>query len=574
MAVIYLALVLFAGILGTAVAMYALLHRDTPGAGPLALLLLAAAMWSFTEGLSLAADGRTTTAFWAKLRLSISTILPLAWLLLTIEYTGRDRHLTSGHLLGLLVEPVAFLALVWTNATHELVWLSTEFVVVGSETGIDPTRGLAFWAHVSYSYLLITAGAFLLVRLSLRTDQLFRAQSTALLAAITIPLAANAAFLFEFVPAGIDPTGVAFVATGAIVTGAILRRQLLDVTAGTREYGRDEILAELEDLVFIVDEADVVVDCNRATVETLETTAEDVIGQELDAVAPSLAATLPDDDQECHRVMALELDGSVRKFDVRQSLVERPFGEGATRILSLRDVTERTRREQQLDVLNRLLRHNLRNEMNVVRGHAELLGETVDDPDADRHLDRIFETVDTVTERSDKVGTLTRAFDSAETQSVDLELTLRDAIETVQAEHPAASIQFDLADARGLRIESGASIGLAFEELLTNAIEHNDDDPTVWVTVEVDVSDAGVTVRISDDGPGIGDQERTVIEEGRETPLEHSSGIGLWLVAWIVRTVGGTINFQTDGDGTTVLVHLPIVEATAENDEKASSSSR
>ncbi|CCQ32472.1 two-component system OmpR family sensor histidine kinase TctE protein [Halorhabdus tiamatea SARL4B] len=566
MAATYLGLVLFAGILGTAVAMYALLHRDTPGSGPLALLLLAAAMWSFTEGLTLAADGRTTTAFWAKLRLSISTIVPLAWLLLTVEYTGRDRHLTSGHLLGLLVEPIAFITLVWTNATHGLVWESTALVFVGGESGVVATRGLAFWAHVSYSYLLVALGAFLLVRLSLRTDRLFRTQSTALLAAITIPLAANAAFLFGFVPGGIDPTGVAFVATGAILTGAILRRQLLDVTAGTREYGRDEILAELEDLVFIVDEADVVVDCNRATVETLGTTTEDVIGQELDTVAPSLAETLPDDDRECHRVMALELDGSVRKFDVQQSLVERPFGEGATRLLSLRDVTDQTRREQQLDVLNRLLRHNLRNEMNVVRGHAELLAETVEDPDADRHFDRIFETVDTVTERSDKVGTLTRAFEGAETQSVDLELTLRDAIETVRTERPAASIKLDLADARGLRIASGASVGLAFEELLTNAIEHNDDDPTVWVTVETGDSDAGVTVRISDDGPGIGDQERTVIEEGRETPLEHSSGIGLWLVAWIVRTIGGTIHFETDGDGTTVVVQLPVAEASPEND--------
>lgn len=572
MAVIYLALVLFAGILGTAVAMYALLHRDTPGSGPLALLLLAAAMWSFTEGLSLAADGGTTTAFWAKLRLSISTIVPLAWLLLTVEYTGHDRHLTQRQLLGLLIEPVAFVVLVWTNAPHGVVWESTELVFAGGgSTGCQQGTGVLGGCE-----LFVPADRrrrVPLVRLSLRTDQLFRAQTTALLAAITIPLLANAAFLFRFVPAAIDPTGVAFVATGAIVTGAILRRQLLDVTAGTREYGRNEILSELEDLVFIVDEADIVVDCNRATVETLGTTAADVIGQELDVVAPSLAETLPDDDRECHRVMALELDGSVRKFDVQQSLVERPFGEGATRILSLRDVTDRTRREQQLDVLNRLLRHNLRNEMNVVRGHAELLAETVDDPDADRHLDRIFETVDTVTERSDKVGTLTRAFEGAETQSVDLELTLRDAIETVRTEHPAASIQFDLADARGLRIESGASIGLAFEELLINAVEHNDDDPTVSVTVETDVNDAGVTIRIADDGLGIGDQEQTVIEEGRETPLEHSSGIGLWLVAWIVRTVGGTIHFETDGDGTTVVVQLPVAKAPAENDEKASASS-
>ncbi|WEL17327.1 Signal transduction histidine kinase, contains PAS domain [Halorhabdus sp. SVX81] len=555
MAVIYLALVLFAGILGTGVAMYALLHRDTPGVGPLGLLLLAAAMWSFTEGLSLAANGLGSTVFWAKFRLSISTIIPLAWLLLTVEYTGNDRHITRNHLIALLVEPIVFIAMVWTNGVHKLVWQSRDLVFTAGGSGVVANRGIAFWGHVSYSYLLVALGAFLLVRLSMRTDQLFRSQSTALLAAITVPLLANAAFLFQFTPPGIDPTGVAFVATGTIITGAILRRQLLAVTAGTREHGRDEILAELEDLVFIVDTRGVVVDCNQSALQALETTADDVIGQQLATVAPSLTEPLPDDATEYHRVEAVNLDGSVRKFDVQQSLIERPFGDSETRILSLRDVTDRTRREQQLDVLNRLLRHNLRNEMNVIRGHAELLAEAADGPAVDRHLDRIFDTIDTVTERSDKVGTLTRAFDAAGPQSVDLTLTLRDAIGTVREAHPSATIQFDPDEASGLRVNSGASIGLAFEELLSNAIEHNDGGPTVTVGVDSDAT--GVTVRIADDGPGIGEQERTVIERGRETPLAHSSGIGLWLVAWIVRTVGGTIRFETTDDGTTVVVRLP-----------------
>ncbi|ACV10608.1 PAS/PAC sensor signal transduction histidine kinase [Halorhabdus utahensis DSM 12940] len=556
MAAIYLAVVLFAGIIGTGVAMYALVHRETPGAGPLALLLLGAAMWSFTEGLSIAAGSAASTLFWAKLRLSITTIIPISWLLLTVEYTGRDRYLSVRQLGALLIEPIAFVLLVWTNP-HQVVLRSVDIVFAGGGTGVFATRGLAYWAHVSYSHLLIALGAFLLVRLSLRTDSLFRAQSTALLASITVPVVAQAAFLFRFVPRGIDPTGVAFVATGAILTVAILRRQLLAVAAGTREHGRDEILSELEDLVFMVDEAGFVADCNQAALETLDTTADDVIGRPLETVAPTLADTLPDGAIEYHRVVPLELDGTVRKYDVQQSLIERPFGDVETRILSLRDVTDQTRREQQLDVLNRLLRHNLRNEMNVIRGHAELLAEVVDGPAVQRHVETIMGTVDTVTDRSDKVGTLTRAFDAEGAQSVDLELTLRDAIGTIQGAHPSAHIQFDPAAASGIRVNSGASIGLAFEELLHNAIEHNDADPTVRVNVEADAHDSGVTVRIADDGPGIGEQERTVIERGSETPLEHSSGIGLWLVAWIVRTVGGTITFEITDEGTTVVVRLP-----------------
>jgi len=47
-----------------------------------------------------------------------------------------------------------------------------------------------------------------------------------------------------------------------------------------------------------------------------------------------------------------------------------------------------------------------------------------------------------------------------------------------------------------------------------------------------------------------------VIERGGETALEHGSGIGLWIVTWCVRTLGGDLEFETT-EGTTATVRLP-----------------
>lgn len=59
-----------------------------------------------------------------------------------------------------------------------------------------------------------------------------------------------------------------------------------------------------------------------------------------------------------------------------------------------------------------------------------------------------------------------------------------------------------------------------------------------------------VEVGVADDGPGIPDHERAVLEDGRETPLEHGSGLGLWIVVW---KSGGAVEFEpNDPEGTVV----------------------
>jgi len=103
-------------------------------------------------------------------------------------------------------------------------------------------------------------------------------------------------------------------------------------------------------------------------------------------------------------------------------------------------------------------------------------------------------------------------------------------------------------------VEGAPSLTLAFEELLDNAVEHGTDEPTV--SISATETESGVAVTVSDDGPGIAAHERDVILAGEETPLQHGSGVGLWLVKWLVRNVGGTLSFR-EGDGTTVAVELP-----------------
>ena len=50
---------------------------------------------------------------------------------------------------------------------------------------------------------------------------------------------------------------------------------------------------------------------------------------------------------------------------------------------------------------------------------------------------------------------------------------------------------------------------------------------------------------------------------GTETALEHASGLGLWLVNWIVTRYGGSFQITPEGkngtSGTTATVRLPAI---------------
>ena len=105
-------------------------------------------------------------------------------------------------------------------------------------------------------------------------------------------------------------------------------------------------------------------------------------------------------------------------------------------------------------------------------------------------------------------------------------------------------------------------LGTAVKELLVNAIQHNDAD-TPEVTLDLDVDRNGppleATIAISDNGPGIPENERKVLEEGEESPLLHGSGLGLWLVNWIVTELGGTVRIaENDPRGTVVTILVPV----------------
>ena len=551
----YLPLMLLAAVVGTGFALFAWLHRDSPGAKALTLFLLSGSFWALAEGLGVAVGQYDRMIFWTQVAHSLSVVVPAAWLVFALEYTGTRNQVERRILLLLLVEPAGFVWLVWTNHTHELVWAKPAVAGIGDGFNVVSMEfGLAFWGHQAYSYLLLVVGMVLVLRLVLRTNQRVRAQGTILLTAIALAGGLNAVNMFGPIPPELDPAGLGYILAGIIIAVVVFEPEFARVAPVTRDAGREAVLFELDDAILILDEADHIIDLNPAA-RQLEGPSEELLGYQLSTVHSTLAQRLDGTDE--HGTISLERNGKQRYFDLRVSELSEAYGVLSGRVISLRDVTERRQREQRLDVLNRLLRHNIRNELNVVRGKIELTRMEMDDDPA--KLEEAIASLDGVVERSDKVGRLSRLLEADERGPLDIATEIRGEYRTESRNRPPGQIDLDLPPE--LYVNGGPWLVSAFDELVTNALVHNDgDDPWVKVAVDQDASDdSHVVITVTDNGSGIDQQEIETIGQGRETPLNHSSGVGLWLVHWLVQRAGGTLSFECTESGNTVSVRLPRV---------------
>ena len=219
---------------------------------------------------------------------------------------------------------------------------------------------------------------------------------------------------------------------------------------------------------------------------------------------------------------------------------------------------------QRLTVLNRVLRHDIRNTASLMLGETSKLSREVGDAPALEKLERHTHKIVELSKNARRVENTIEDTDDSPT-SVDVTRTIDLIVEDVEATWQDADVRVDT-PARAC-VASNGLIRPAIENVVTNAVEHNDaDSPRVDVSV-VSESDDEVLIRVADDGPGIPEYEREIFERREETKLQHSSGLGLWLVHWIIEDMEGSVEIvQRQPRGTAVELRVPRATVRGESD--------
>lgn len=216
------------------------------------------------------------------------------------------------------------------------------------------------------------------------------------------------------------------------------------------------------------------------------------------------------------------------------------------------DITERKQRKERLRVLSRILRHNIRNKLTVIAGHAELLeGDT----DSAAAIVEAAEELSALSERTVSIGDVVSG--DRTLRPVSLRELTEDAVESVDRKHDDWTHEIDCPE--DAVVQGTSALGTAIEELVENAIVHSDrDTPRVEIRATESTDGTYWEFVVADDGPGVPDTEfEEIVDETSASQLNHATGIGLWAVNWVVNDAGGELQVgESDLGGTAVTLRL------------------
>jgi len=346
---------------------------------------------------------------------------------------------------------------------------------------------------------------------------------------------------------------------------------LRDITEQRQQEHRFQaLIEETNDIITIVDADGRIQYQSRSVERILGRSPADTLGEfaweyihpdDRDEVKTTFNAwvTTAQASLESIEYRARHADGSWRWMEANGRAHTETPGVGGY-LINSREITARKERQQQLELFDRVLRHNLRNDMNVIRGSADTI-QSKGSGDVTWLAGQIHEMCEKLLATTEKQREITQLLREPPTQSeIALQSILREVQSNLASTYPDATIRIDCGNTT--RLQAGDKFVYALEELITNAIIHNDgDNPSVAVTVSQSAEQIQITV--ADNGPRIPEMERDVIQNpDHRNPLYHGSGLGLWLVKLIVSRSGGTVRFvETDEPGNTIAVTIPRREA-------------
>ncbi len=587
-----------------------------PGAPAFMLAMAGVALWSFAYALEVMNPTLLGKLPWHRLTYVASSIVPAFWIMFLLQQKDRPRWRMRLWIGLLLIEPVIYTLLTWTNdnilpgmsAPHHLLWRHLAVSPGPDLYQLVIDRSIGFYIHTAYTYSLVLLSMLMVMRLFRRESSTLPYWQVALfVCGIFAPIGVNAIYLAGFNPLPINLTPFALVTMGLAVGWFAFRFELWDMIPAAH----NAIFAHMHDGVIVVNQKQRVIALNPAALQLLGVTHERVLNQPVERVLsqwPALA-DLPQalQSHDARAVTSFELwllEPAPRYIELTVSALRDRRQRVNGRLLTLRDMTKRREMEEALEDERALLArrvaertadlseantqlaraarlkdefmanmsHELRTPLNAILGLSEALQEQVYGTlnvrqkralthieESGRHLLALINDVLDVSKI--EAGKL-----KLEAAPVAVDSLCQAALNFVKqaalSKQQALVVEFD--DAVKVVYGDERRLKQILVNLLNNAVKFTPNGGRIGLRVQGNAKDELVQFTVWDTGVGIAAKDMSQLFEpfvqldSRLARQYEGTGLGLALVYRMTKLHGGSVSVTSEvGSGIQFTVALP-----------------
>ena len=527
----------------SAIVIYLLLKRKpSPGSRCLIVCMACAFLWALSDLLNLGSLTLSSKLFWDNISYIAIVIFPIAWIFFVLEYSGKSLNLNK--ILIIFTSCFSFLTLlvVWTNQYHHLFRSEIFLTEVSGVIVFGKTYGPLFWLFIVYFYLLMIIGVAMLFQSFNLSNTINRKQKITFILAIFGTWAASLLHISQIIVSPVDFTSISFSIMGAILLIGITKYQLLDIVP----VAYTNVFKNMGDGIIVLGRLSQIIEINPYMEEILGIENDRLCGKKIDQIFdnwPELKKEYKKLSSKVYPVKTNLKKGTKTYemnisniFDVRNFLIGY--------LITFHDITYRKRMEDKLvesnkqidelnntlQVVNKILRHDLLNKLTVMKSALWIYEEKKDVS----ILNKLDRSIDSGIELIERI----RELESFILNKEELKpIPLKKAIEEV-----SATIHFPVTIDGDATVLADEALFSVFENLMRNAIIHGKTDRIkIEITSEKTIS----KIKIIDYGKGISSSiMKHIFEEGASFGDNRGSGLGLFIVKRTIERYGGTISVE------------------------------
>jgi signal transduction histidine kinase len=555
-------------------------RRQLPIARSYGLGVLAGAFYTFGYAFELVSENLKDILFWLRIEYIGIPFAPTLWMIMVLQYTGRQAYVRKWTVALLMIVPVCMLIVYNTNEWHHLFYTSMYIDDLNGVTLLRLNHGPLFYFNIVYSFFFFFFGMGLLIQMYLRSPSRMKQQIIFMMIGSCGPFGFTLINISGILKTPIDISPFGFLISGLFYLLGIYQFNMLRFSP----LAQQKVFESIQDAVVVFDLDHNISEFNRSASRMIRGLHNRTgIGQPAENIFfpyPALLDTILKEPVPDNKILFGDND---RVYQAQMLYIHDSRSRPTGKMLLLSDATDAVRSEERLinnarqlqelntlkDELFSVVAHDIRDPLAILLNLMEILEEELQDA-GENHEEIVHEMGQQLRKTLTLAENLLGWFRKHQGGMI-LNPDVQDLFDAVQMSLHLLKVR---SDSKGIVIVSEIipntfvyadkeMLNLIVRNLLSNAVKFTDSGGSIRVWASR--SDGKMTVAVSDTGVGVrGDLADSLLERDYSvstagTAGERGIGLGLTICKEFVRLHGGEIWFDSVPlQGSTFYFTVPI----------------